>query len=145
MNLRILRCLFVPAAILALCAVVGADVDDELKDLKERFQKRYATLAALKDSGRIGEIFDGYCGVVKPEYAGEKASTAPDSPTVGEFAETENKDRRRLYALLAERNELTPELFAERNGKRNFENAGPEHFLKPKGKDWTKKKDLSAE
>jgi uncharacterized protein YdbL (DUF1318 family) len=127
-------------AALATTALTGPE--EELGALKERFIKRDPVLSRLRDEGKVGEVFDGFAAVVKAEYLDQKVGPAPDSPTVRAFLAEENGDRSRLYAILAEKEALTPEFIADRAAKRNFSRATPEHWLKPKDGGWVQKKDL---
>ena len=129
--------------LLVAATAVVADTQEELKELKLSFKKRYPTLAKMRKAGRIGETFDGYVEAVKADTLKEKVDPkAESSPTVAEFLKTENEDRGRLYVILAKRSETTPEKVAARNAARNFDRAGAEEFLKTKDGKWVKKKDL---
>lgn len=127
-------------------ATLFADADDEALDLlKERFKKRYPVLLALKDAGKVGEVHDGFAAAVKESHLGEMAEPGKeDSKTVRDFLAEENGDRQTLYQILAKRAgpEISAAVYAERAGLRNFERAAPDHWLKPKDKDWVQKKDL---
>jgi uncharacterized protein YdbL (DUF1318 family) len=126
---------------LVLATRVMAD-NDELDKLKERFKARYPTLVKLKDAGKIGETWQASVLAVKAEYLEE---VAEGEKTVKVFLEEENKDRARLYVLLAKQAETTPEKVAERAVKRNFEKAEAEHYLLPKAGTWVKKKDYKPD
>lgn len=117
---------------LLLPAVVHAD---EMSDLQAKFKSRFAKLSELRDSGAVGETWDGWVEVVKG--GGEKA--------VAEIVSAENTDRKSLYALLAAKQKTTPELVGERNGLRIFKAAAADHLLKPKGGTWTAKKNVKIE
>lgn len=131
-------------AMLGLLAFAAADADAATKnELKQRFKDRYPTLVALKNAGKVGEVHDGYVAAVNSDYLNDPADPgAEDSPTVAEFLGAENADRRALYEILAEETDSTPQKVARRNAQRNFENAAPEHYLKPADRDWVRKKNL---
>ena len=130
----------------ALVAQGGQTPEKELEELKLRIKERYATLVKLKDAGKLGETWDGQVDAVKPAFKDEKADpTAKDSDTIKVFLEKENKDRLRLYELLAKGMKLTAAEVGIENGKRNFKNATAEWFVKPQGKDWVKKKDFKPD
>jgi uncharacterized protein YdbL (DUF1318 family) len=120
---------------LALTAVAQ---DDEITKLKARFKARYPTLKKLKDAGKVGETTAAKVEAVKAAYLEEKAA---GEKTVKTFLAEENKDRQRLYILMAKQAETTPEKVVERNAKRNFSKADPNHYLKLKSGKWLKKKD----
>ena len=117
--------LFVPASARA----------DELADLQSRFKARYPKLQELRNSGAVGETWDGWVQVVKG--TGEKE--------VAEIVVAENVDRKALYVLLAARQKTTPELVGERNGLRIFKSAAPDHYLKTKDGKWDQKKNIKIE
>jgi uncharacterized protein YdbL (DUF1318 family) len=122
----------------------GQTPDQELQELKQRAKDRYPTLVKLKDAGKVGEVWDGRVEVVKPTSADEKID--PNGPetigTFGTFVSKENKDRLRLYEILAQGKPVTPADVGAENGRRNFQKAEPAHLLKPKGGQWVRKKDM---
>lgn len=134
------------AAILALAVAaigVAPASADERDDLKKRFAERYPTLVELKNKGLVGETFEGLAEVVKPEYGARRIEpNGKDRRTVAAFLADENRDRRRLYELLAAETNTKPDVVARRNARRNFDKAGPNEFLKPKPNVWVRKKDL---
>lgn len=131
------------AGLFCLLLALPAMADgDELKKLKSRFKARYPTLVKLKDAGKIGETFKGSVEAVKAAYLEEKAK---GEKTVKVFLQEENKDRSRLYILMAKQAETTPQKVAQRAAKRNFTKAKAEHYLKPKSGKWVKKKDYKPD
>jgi len=141
--------------ILSLATLVAAFVilaplssaQDEREELKQRFEERYPVLLKLRDAGKIGEDPEGLTQVVKPEFAKEKLDPKdPESLTVAQFLEQENKDRKALYELLAKDRKETAAAVAKQNALRNYKKAAPEHLLLVKTKEgklvWKKKKDL---
>jgi len=125
------------AGLIALPA--AAQNDDELAELKERFKQRYPTLVKLKEAQKVGEVHDGYAAAVKSQYLDD---TAGGETTVREFLAAENGDRRRLYEIMAERNDTTPEDVAKTNAARLFEQGKPDWYFKPEGNGWKLKKDI---
>ncbi len=98
-------------------------------ELQERFKDRFPQLQSLKQQGKVGETAAGFVEAVKPEFADEvSAVVAP-----------ENSDRRELYAMLAKRNNTTPEAVAARNAARNFANAKRGEWLKNAEGKWYQK------
>ena len=115
---------------------------DERSELKQRFKDRYKTLVALKDAGKIGEMGNGLVDAVESRYLTEVARTKPTKVTVGDLIAAENKDRERLYELIAAETKATPEDVAVRNARRHFERARPNHFFKRKDGKWVRKRDI---
>lgn len=119
---------------------------DERDQLRDNFKQRYPVLVQLKQAGKVGEVHTGYIEAVQPAFARERVN--PDdsnSPTIAAFITAENRDRQRLYTLLAEEIGATPQAVAQRNARRNFDNAGPEEYLKPRSGQWVQKKNLRDE
>lgn len=135
------------AFVLVLMAVLGLGVTtlaraDERDELKARFKERFATLVALKRDGKVGETFKGLGEVVKKSYAEDRVEGPDGATTVGDFLNEENRDRKRLYQLLAEETGATPEAVARRDAERRFKAAKPDEFLQPRPNEWVKKRDL---
>lgn len=105
---------------------------EDMATLKERFRARYPALRAAKDAGKIGETAEGFVEAVP-------AAGTPEASTV-QLLEEENRDRKTLYALIAEEERTNATLVAERNAKRNFENARPGDYLKGKDGVWFQKR-----
>jgi uncharacterized protein len=102
--------------------------DPELGALRKRFEERYAQIHALKTKDVIGETYQGYVEFVKDK-----------DESAASLVNDENADRKKLYELIAKRDNTTPEKVAERNAKRNFEKAKPGEFLKNPDGTWQKK------
>lgn len=110
----------------------GASVSlagNSMKELQQRFKERYDDLRQLKDDGVIGETFDGYVAFVEKGDA-----------EAGKLVDEENADRKELYRLIAEKENISPKKVAERNAKRNFDKAKPGDYLKGEDGEWTRKK-----
>jgi uncharacterized protein YdbL (DUF1318 family) len=127
----------------------GAGRDDQDKspdsgkraELKKRFEERFERLTRWKEQARIGETFDGWI-----EALHEDLLTGEQRDVVA----AENADRKALYALIAERvdesgedKRVPPRIVAERNARRNFEKAEPDHLLKVSEGYWIAKRDLA--
>ncbi len=124
----------------------GQDNSEELDQLKQRFIERHPDLSRLKSQGKLGETHQGLADVVKPQYASEKVDPGDrESVTIAVFLQEENRDRTRLYQLLAERNKTTPQVVAERDALRRFERADPNEFLKPAGSGWVTKREYEQQ
>jgi len=130
-----------------LCgALAGPARADERDELKERFKKRLVDLVKLQDAGKVGETSVGTVEAVKPQYLDDKVDPSDsDSPTITRFLQAENKDRLRLYQLLAEDLKTEPEKVARRDAQRRFEKAKPDHYLKLDSGKWVQKKDLEKD
>lgn len=115
----------------------------EREALKERFKQRYPILVELKNAGKVGETHEGYVAAVRSEYLDDRVDPDDeDSRTVREFIGAENRDRRRLYELIAEEVDTSAEKVARRNAIRNFEQAKGYEFLKLQSGEWVRKRDL---
>ena len=104
---------------------------DEVGDLQKRFKERYPKLAELRNDGTLGETWDGWTEAVKEA-----------TPEVAAFVAAESADRKRLYAIIAERQGAKPEEVGERNAVRIFKSAEPHHYLKLKDGKWVQRKDI---
>ena len=135
MNTRCPKAVFslgLCAAILgAMAAAACADTKEEIV---ERMAKRLAAIKQYKAEGKIGETFDGLVNAVKAQYL--------DDETLRKLVADESADRKAFYVLGAEKYGTTPEVFALSAGRRNFREARPEDWLKPKDAKWVQKKDL---
>ena len=98
------------------------------EELQKRFKQRYPELKELKQAGTIGETSEGFVDFVKDRDS--KAAKTVDS---------ENADRKELYALVAKETNVTPEDVAARNAKRNHDKLQPGEYYKGEDGKWTKK------
>ena len=131
------------AGLFCLMLVLTASAEEnELTKLKARFKTRYPTLVKLKNGGKIGETYKGNVEAVKAAYLEEKAV---GEKKVKVFLAEENKDRARLYVLMAKSAGTAPEKVVARAVKRNFSKAEPKHWLKVKSGKWVQKKDYKPE
>jgi uncharacterized protein YdbL (DUF1318 family) len=125
-------------ALLVGAMSVGAQeqaAQDETQALQERFRERYPALQKHKTAGTVGETFEGYVAVVQDAAGGGAAD-------VRTLVADENRDRKRLYELIAIKEKVDPQIVARRNGVRNFEKAAEGEYLRGEGGDWTQKKAL---
>jgi len=135
MNSRYLKA----AAAVVLCGfIVGAAASVVCADTKEeivdRMAKRLDAIKKLKTEAKIGETFDGLVEAVK--------AAALEDKNAKKLLDDENADRKKFYALGAAQLGTTPDSFALSAGKRNFREAKPAEWLKPKDGKWVQKKDL---
>jgi uncharacterized protein YdbL (DUF1318 family) len=119
-------------ALVPSLAGAAASREDELK---ERFKERYPKLVELKKAGTIGETFQGYVELVD-EKSKDKDAKA--------LVEDENKDRKELYKLIAEKEGTTADVVAQRNARRVFEKAKPGEYLKGEDGKWKQKEAAPA-
>ena len=118
----------------------------ERAELRERFKHRYPALQQLKREDRVGEVHNGFAAALRSEYLDQRVDRGKDeSPTVRALLEAENRDRRRLFELLARELNTTPERVAEREGRRRFDAAAPHEYLKPPGGGWIRKRDHAGQ
>jgi uncharacterized protein len=130
MNIVTRRSFVASLLALALLPWASAGAASREDELKERFKERFPQLASLKQSGAIGETYEGYVEIVDKKSADKDAEKLVDE---------ENKDRKELYDLIAKKEGVTREKVAERNAKRNFEKAKPGEYLKGTDGKWKKK------
>jgi uncharacterized protein YdbL (DUF1318 family) len=121
---------FIAAVSALLVGTARADTDSELATLRQRSEARYTELQKLKTAGTIGETYLGFLANPPAATPDEKAKKLVDE---------ENADRKRVYALLAEKEGSTTEKVADRAARRNFARAkSGEWLLFPNGQ-WGKK------
>ena len=135
MSGRCLKIVFSAGLCAALLGAMSTVTCAETKeDIVNRMAQRLDAIKKHKADGKIGETFAGLVEAVKAQYLGEK--------DLKKLVDDENADRKKFYALGAEKLGVTPESFALSAGKRNFREAKPNEWLKPKGGTWVQKKDL---
>ena len=98
--------------------------------MQKRFEERFSQVRSLKAKGTVGETFGGYLDFVK--HKDDSAASLVDD---------ENADRKKLYELIAKKENTTVTKVAERNARRNFEKAKPGEYLKGEDGAWHKKGD----
>ena len=107
---------------------------------------RYTALETLRDAGKVGESFAGLAEVVKASDAQDKvAPKDPKSLSLGDLVSAENKDRQRLYDLLAKDLKLTAEEVGKQNGIRILQQADDDHWFKAADGRWVQCKNVSKE
>lgn len=116
---------FVALACLSPLPTASAQTLDELR---ERFAERYPELVKAKREGVIGETWSGGVAVVRD--ADEERQ---------KLVREENADRKRLYEIIAEREDTTPELVGRRNARRNFQRAEEGDYLRDENGNWYRK------
>ena len=114
--------------------VALAQEGDSLAELRQRFRERYPELLRATRAGRIGETWRGFSAPVEELDPRDERDQA-----LRELIAQENADRRKLYQIIAERQDTTAELVAQRNAKRNFEKAEPGDYLKGRNGHWYRK------
>lgn len=122
---------------------VPAPAKIDLEALKGRMKARYKKLSELRDSGVVGETFQGYVAIRDIE-AGKKP-VDPEDPKQGNiasFVDAENEDRKLLYQELAKQLKSSAEAVGAQNGLRNLERAGPEHWFRLANGTWAQRKSI---
>ncbi len=115
----------------------------ELTTLNARARARHPAILRLLDAGKIGETWEGELEPVRAGCLDEPVDAAtPDGGTIQGLLEDENQARLRVYELIARGEPVSAAEVGICNGARAFARAAPEHYLKPKGCDWAKRKDL---
>ena len=115
----------------AVCLAASVALAASKDELKQRIRERQSTIRQLESQGKIGETYDGL-------VAGRSSLEAKEQKVV----DAEISDRQELYQLLASEFKISPTQVAEQSGKRHFEEAGPNDWLKTKDGKWVQKKDL---
>ncbi len=145
--MRWMLALVIAGAMLAAAPTAHADDDDadarrqELNELRQRFKERYPDLVRLKNEQKIGETYQGRIEAVKAGYLKQPIDPDADKDdedvmTIGRFVALENKDRSRLYALLAREMEIEAKVVAARNAARAFEEARADHYVRDADGEW---------
>ena len=118
------------ATLIALLIIPASSLlaaDSTKDELKSRFRERYPAIRELKEKGVVGETDEGYL-----DWVGKK------DPKSAGMVDSENSDRKELYALLAKETKESPEVVAKHAAQRNFEKAKVGEYLKV-GSKWHKK------
>jgi uncharacterized protein YdbL (DUF1318 family) len=114
------------------------DADDPSRaELKKRFEARLRDVNELKDKGFVGETFEGYLAALDQRLLSKAARR---------LVEDENEDRKALYESIANRvdegeKDVPARGVAQRNGRRHFEKADAQHFLRSGEHHWFLKRD----
>ena len=122
MNKAITTCLSI-----VLPALIGATLVFASGE-KERMLDRIPEINALKSAGIIGEKANGLLGFVK------------ESPSDRALVEAENKDRKAVYAAIAESQGTSVEKVAKRRALQIAEQAPAGHWLQDEAGRWHRKK-----
>lgn len=123
--------IFMLSVALSASSVSAAEPPTEA-ELKARFSERLDELRRLQDAGKVGETSEGYIKAVK----------GAGGQDVAKLIAAENADRRKLYALIAERTGEPPSEVAKQAAIRNFRKAKPDHWLELRPGTWAQKKTL---
>ncbi len=129
----IIICVFSAVALLTASHETAAN-DGNLEAIKNNFKERYADVLQLKKSGKIGETRQG---LLEPLNADHRRDAE-----VKRVVEDENKDRRLLYKLAAEKNKTTPQTVAERYYFRRLRKAEPTEYFKIRSGEWQQKREI---
>ncbi len=116
------------AGVVVVALSVSVLMADEMSDLRNRFESRDGRVQQLKVAGTIGETSAGLLEAVKSASGEDRR-----------VMEEENGDRKRLYALLAQRDGVTAEVVADRAARRNFGRARAGEYLKYPDGVWRQK------
>jgi uncharacterized protein YdbL (DUF1318 family) len=97
-------------------------------DAQERILARTPQIDSLKTSGAVGEDANGYLAK-RTQLSGRQDA----------LVESENKDRRILYQVAAQRTNQSVEEAGKQRGLQNFARARPGVWLKKANGEWVKK------
>ena len=105
--------------------------------LKKSMRARYATLVKLIRAGKVGESHTGYVDLVKAEYGAQRLDPKNEkSAKISTVVAAENADRKRLYGILAEKNEITAAEIGVQSAVRNFRRAHDDDYLQLRSGRW---------
>lgn len=127
------------ATALGLVFAVPTSPGPSETDLEERFRRRHPVIEQLKDAGMLGETTGGWISPVDPSVLDETAMLDGDARKIRDLVEEENRDRRQLYELIAERTGATADTVAMQAAIRNYRLAEPNHYLRTKSGRWLRK------
>ena len=96
-------------------------------DIKGRMLERLPVINALKEQGVVGENNQGLLEFRKQAKAH------------GELVVAENRDRRAVYRMIAERQKTKPELVAKQRAAQIAEKEPAGHWLQDPGGKWYRK------
>ena len=116
------------AAMIAQTAA-AATIDEQIKEVMGRIQKRTPELAKLKDAGTVGETCRGLIETVKPS----------EDKAVNKLVADENADREKLFRLLASKTGTTAEKVRLNFAAFRFKKAAKGHFYKGRNGQWLTK------
>lgn len=117
----------------------------ELVKLHARVAARRPTLLKLMRAGMVGETWEGRLEAVKAIYLVERSDpSASDGITIGGLLAEEDRDRLRIYELIATGRPISAENIGIEYGLRSFATAEGSRFVRPRRSDWVKAADRSA-
>lgn len=134
----------------ALCALDAASLPvlagaPELARLHARVVARRPTLLTLMRAGMVGETWEGRLEAVKATYLAERSDpSASDGVTIGGLLAEEDRDRLRIYELIATGRPISAESVGIEFGLRSFASAQRSRFVRPRRSDWVEAADLST-
>jgi uncharacterized protein len=113
-SVILIICFLFPAALFA-------------QGIKERMKERLPLIVELKTKGVIGENFQGYLAFVT------------DNKQSQDVVDSENADREKIYAYIAQKEGATKELVGQRRAKQIAGHAEPGEFLQNEDGSWYQK------
>lgn len=122
-----LMSLLVAVALSLAPSTARADTEEELK---KKIADQQPQVTKQKDAGKIGETAEGYLAAVKEEYLKEAE--------VKKLVDEANDNRRKVYAIIAKRQNTTVEAVAAVAGARNIKGAKAGHYVKGADGKWVK-------
>lgn len=116
-----------PVVVILICAVLLAGTTVWAGGIKERMLARQPAILDLKDRGIIGETTAGYLGFVTGDQTGQEVVSA------------ENQDRKAIYAHIAQQQNISEALVAQRRAQQLIERTSPGHYYQNAAGAWVKK------
>ncbi|WP_291323266.1 YdbL family protein [Desulfonatronospira sp.] len=114
--------------------VTGVWGQNRSKDeVVQSMQARHSSLMQAKNQGLVGEAWNGMVGIVDPGAASG----------VQDLVDSENRDRRDLYQIIASETGTSVQEVALQNRIRMYRLADDNHFVQDQHRNWVRKKDLN--
>lgn len=136
------------AEAILVCAVFGLAFalpsarDRAEAELKVRFRQRRPVIQRLKDAGKLGETAVGTLSVVELSCLDESVRLRGKPHSIRDLVDEENRDRTRLYELIAQTTGATAGGVATQAALRNYREAAPDHYLLTRSGTWRTKRAL---
>lgn len=132
-------------AFIMLLATVGSSTAwaQDLDEIKQRMKNRIEEIARLKAAHIVGENRKGFLEIVKmPQNSMAEVGMASDAITA--VVKAENKDRKTVYAALAEQVGTDVEQVGRLRADQIYKDAKPGVLLKTKDGRWVTKSKASG-
>jgi uncharacterized protein YdbL (DUF1318 family) len=120
--------LFLSFFVLAFAATLPVEAADGAREAMERMKDRLPVVDSLKENGAVGETSGGYLQARSELLPRQKA-----------VVEAENRDRRLVYRMIAQRTNQSVQQVGEQRALRIAEQAAPGVWLQRPSGEWFRK------